>query len=311
MTAVNAMHAGRAKAALDKAVFPVSVEFFPTKTPEGAAKLRGVRQQLYALAPEFCSVTYGAGGSTQEGTFSTVRAILEEGREAASHFSCIGATRASVRGELAQLQAMGVKRLVALRGDLPSGYGAGGEFHYASDLVEFIRQETGNAFHIEVAAYPEVHPQARSPDADLHAFAAKARAGADSAITQYFFNADAYFRFADECARLGLALPIVPGIMPILGSTQLMRFSDACGAEIPRWIRLRLQGFGDDTASIKAFGLDVVTELCARLLERGAPALHFYTMNQSAATLEICQRLGLRTPSPTEQARRAPSAAVQ
>ena len=311
MTAVNAMHAGRAKAALDKAVFPVSVEFFPTKTPEGAAKLRGVRQQLYALAPEFCSVTYGAGGSTQEGTFSTVRAILEEGREAASHFSCIGATRASVRGELAQLQAMGVKRLVALRGDLPSGYGAGGEFHYASDLVEFIRQETGNAFHIEVAAYPEVHPQARSPDADLHAFAAKARAGADSAITQYFFNADAYFRFADECARLGLALPIVPGIMPILGSTQLMRFSDACGAEIPRWIRLRLQGFGDDTASIKAFGLDVVTELCARLLERGAPALHFYTMNQSAATLEICQRLGLRTPSATEQTRRAPSAAVQ
>ena len=296
MTAVNAMHAGRAKAALDKAVFPVSVEFFPTKTPEGAAKLRGVRQQLYALAPEFCSVTYGAGGSTPEGTFSTVRAILEEGREAASHFSCIGATRASVRGELAQLQAMGVKRLVALRGDLPSGYGAGGEFHYASDLVEFIRQETGNAFHIEVAAYPEVHPQARSPDADLHAFAAKARAGADSAITQYFFNADAYFRFADECARLGLALPIVPGIMPILGSTQLMRFSDACGAEIPRWIRLRLQGFGDDTASIKAFGLDVVTELCARLLERGAPALHFYTMNQSAATLEICQRLGLRAP---------------
>ena len=311
MTAVNAMHAGRAKAALDKAVFPVSVEFFPTKTPEGAAKLRGVRQQLYALAPEFCSVTYGAGGSTQEGTFSTVRAILEEGREAASHFSCIGATRASVRGELAQLQAMGVKRLVALRGDLPSGYGAGGEFHYASDLVEFIRQETGNAFHIEVAAYPEVHPQARSPDADLHAFAAMERAGADSAITQYFFNADAYFRFADECARLGLALPIVPGIMPILGSTQLMRFSDACGAEIPRWIRLRLQGFGDDTASIKAFGLDVVTELCARLLERGAPALHFYTMNQSAATLEICQRLGLRTSSATEQTRRAPSAAVQ
>ena len=298
MNAINAMKAGHAGAApgVPLVPFPISVEFFPTKTPEGAAKLRGVRQQLYALAPEFCSVTYGAGGSTQEGTFSTVRAILEEGHDAASHFSCIGATRASVRDELAQLQAMGVKRLVALRGDLPSGYGAGGEFHYASDLVEFIRQETGNAFHIEVAAYPEVHPQARTPDADLHAFAAKARAGADSAITQYFFNADAYFRFADECARLGLALPIVPGIMPIMGSTQLMRFSDACGAEIPRWIRLRLQGFGDDTASIKAFGLDVVTELCARLLERGAPALHFYTMNQSAATLEICQRLGLRAP---------------
>ena len=295
MTAVNAMSAASAGAA-PGGPFPVSVEFFPTKTPEGAAKLRGVRQQLYALAPEFCSVTYGAGGSTQEGTFNTVRAILEEGQEAASHFSCIGATRASVRDELAQLRAMGVKRLVALRGDLPSGYGAGGEFQYASDLVDFIRQETGNAFHIEVAAYPEVHPQARTPDADLQAFAAKARAGADSAITQYFFNADAYFRFADECARLGLALPIVPGIMPIMGSTQLMRFSDACGAEIPRWIRLRLQGFGDDTASIKAFGLDVVTDLCARLIERGAPALHFYTMNQSTATLEICQRLGLREP---------------
>ena len=309
MSAVNAMNAGHAGTA-PGVPFPISVEFFPTKTPEGAAKLRGVRQQLYALAPEFCSVTYGAGGSTQEGTFSTVRAILKEGRPAASHFSCIGATRASVRGELAQLQAMGVKRLVALRGDLPSGYGAGGEFHYASDLVEFIRQETGHSFHVEVAAYPEVHPQARSPDADLQAFAAKARAGADSAITQYFFNADAYFRFADECARLGLTLPIVPGIMPILGSTQLVRFSDACGAEIPRWIRLRLQGFGDDTASIKAFGLDVVTDLCARLLERGAPALHFYTMNQSAATLEICQRLGLRGPlagadSPAQAARPA------
>ena len=274
--------------------FPVSLEFFPPKTEEGAVKLRTVRQQLYALHPEFCSVTYGAGGSTQEGTFTTVKEILSEGVSAASHFSCIGATRQSVREQLAVLKGMGVRRLVALRGDLPSGYGAGGEFHYASDLVEFIRQETGNAFHIEVAAYPEVHPQARTPDADLQAFAAKARAGADSAITQYFFNADAYFRFADECARLGLALPIVPGIMPIMGSTQLMRFSDACGAEIPRWIRLRLQGFGDDTASIKAFGLDVVTELCARLLERGAPALHFYTMNQSAATLEIAQRLGLR-----------------
>ena len=293
MTATNTSHAAHAAPG---APFPISVEFFPTKTPEGAAKLRGVRQQLYALAPEFCSVTYGAGGSTQEGTFSTVRAILEEGRDAASHFSCIGATRASVRDELAQLRAMGVKRLVALRGDLPSGYGVGGEFHYASDLVEFIRAETGRAFHIEVAAYPEVHPQARTPDADLQAFAAKARAGADSAITQYFFNADAYFRFADESARLGLELPIVPGIMPILGSSQLMRFSDACGAEIPRWIRLRLQGFGDDTASIKAFGLDVVTDLCARLLERGAPALHFYTMNQSAATLEICRRLGLSAP---------------
>ena len=291
MTATNAGSAGVATGV----PFPVSVEFFPTKTPEGAVKLRGVRQQLYALAPQFCSVTYGAGGSTQQGTFATVGEILAEGMSAASHFSCIGATRASVRGELAQLKAMGVKRLVALRGDLPSGYGVGGEFHYASDLVEFIRHETGSDFQIEVAAYPEVHPQARSPENDLQAFATKVRAGADSAITQYFFNADAYFRFVDDTQRLGLQVPIVPGIMPILGSSQLMRFSDACGAEIPRWIRLRLQGFGDDTASIKAFGLDVVTELCARLRAGGAPALHFYTMNQSAATLEIGQRLGLGT----------------
>ena len=275
------------------AKFPVSVEFFPPKTPEGAVKLRAVRQALYALKPEFCSVTFGAGGSTQEGTFGTVREILEEGVSAASHFSCIGATRDTVRGQLATLKAMGVKRLVALRGDLPSGYGAGGEFHYASDLVAFIRAETGHDFHIEVAAYPEVHPQARSAEADLQAYAAKVRAGADAAITQYFYNADAYFRFVDESQRLGLTVPVVPGIMPIGSSTQLMRFSDACGAEIPRWIRLRLQGFGDDTASIKAFGLDVVADLCARLRAGGAPGLHFYTMNQSSATLELCKRLGV------------------
>ena len=273
--------------------FPVSFEFFPPKTPEGAEKLRAVRQQLYARQPEFCSVTYGAGGSTQEGTFGTVREILAEGFSAASHFSCIGATRESVRGQLAQLKAMGVQRLVALRGDLPSGYGAGGEFHYASDLVAFIRAETGRDFHIEVAAYPETHPQARSPEADLQAYAAKVRAGADSAITQYFFNADAYFRFVDDTRRLGLDVPVVPGIMPIMGSSQLMRFSDACGAEIPRWIRLRLQAFGDDVASIRAFGLDVVSELCEQLRTRGAPALHFYTMNQSGPTLELCRRLGL------------------
>ena len=270
---------------------PVSFEFFPPKTPEGAEKLRAVRQQLYARRPQFCSVTYGAGGSTQEGTFTAVREILAEGVDAASHFSCIGATRDSVRAQLAQLKGMGVKRLVALRGDLPSGYGLGGEFHYASDLVAFIRAETGSDFHIEVAAYPEMHPQARSMDADLQAFAAKVRAGADSAITQYFFNADAYCRFVDESRRLGLDIPIVPGIMPITGSTQLMRFSDACGAEIPRWIRLRLQGFGDDTASIRAFGLDVITRLCEQLVAAGAPGLHFYTMNQSVATLAICQRL--------------------
>ena len=275
------------------AALPVSFEFFPPKTPEGIEKLRAVRQQLYAQRPEFCSVTYGAGGSTQEGTFGTVREILAEGVSAASHFSCIGATRQSVREELATLKAMGVRRLVALRGDLPSGYGIGGEFHYASDLVAFIRAETGRDFHIEVAAYPEVHPQAKSADADLQAFAAKVRAGADSAITQYFFNADAYERFVDDVRRMGLDVPVVPGIMPIMGSSQLMRFSDACGAEIPRWIRLRLQGFGDDTASIRAFGLDVVTSLCEQLRQRGVPSLHFYTMNQSATTLEICRRLGL------------------
>ncbi len=272
---------------------PISIEFFPTKTPEGAVKQRTVRQQLYALKPQFCSVTYGAGGSTQEGTFSMVGEILAEGQSAAAHFSCIGATRASVRNELAQLQVIGVKRLVALRGDLPSGYGIGGEFQYASDLVAFIREETGNHFHIEVAGYPEIHPQAKSPEADLQAFATKVRAGANSAITQYFFNADAYFRFVDDAQRLGLEVPIVPGIMPILGSTQLMRFSDACGAEIPRWLRLRLQSFGDDTASIRAFGLDVITSLCEQLRSGGAPALHFYTMNQSAATLELCRRLGV------------------
>ena len=272
---------------------PISFEFFPPKTPEGADKLRTVRQQLYALQPQFCSVTYGAGGSTQEGTFATVREILAEGQDAASHFSCIGATRESVRAELAQLQAMGVRRLVALRGDLPSGYGLGGAFQYASDLVAFIRTETGNVFHIEVAAYPEMHPQARSFEADLQAFATKVRAGANSAITQYFFNADAYSRFVEEAQRLGVHIPIVPGLMPITGASQLLRFSDACGAEIPRWIRLRLQGFGDDTASIRAFGLDVVSQLGEQLLRAGAPGLHFYTMNQSAPTLALCQRLGL------------------
>ena len=270
---------------------PYSIEFFPPKTPEGVEKLRAVRQQLYALKPEFCSVTFGAGGSTQEGTFNTVRDILAEGMRAASHFSCVGATRETVRGQLATLKAMGVKHLVALRGDLPSGFGGGGEFHYASDLVAFIRNETGDDFQIEVAAYPEVHPQAKSPAADLQAFAAKVHAGANSAITQYFYNSDAYFRFLEETEALGVTIPVVPGIMPITNSTQLMRFSDASGAEIPRWIRLRLQSFGDDTASIKSFGLDVVTDLCEQLRAGGAPGLHFYSMNQSAATLEICKQL--------------------
>ena len=273
--------------------FPISFEFFPTKTAEGAAKHVQVRQALYARKPEFCSVTYGAGGSTQAGTFRMVRDIQSEGMQAASHFSCVGATSAKVREELQELKDMGVKRIVALRGDLPSGYGLGGEFHYASDLVAFIRQEFGDWFHIEVAAYPETHPQAKSPEADLRAFATKIQAGADTGITQYFYNADAYFRFVEGIQALGVSAPVVPGIMPILNSSQLMRFSDATGAEIPRWIRLRLQAYGDDMTSIRAFGMDVVTRLCEQLRDQGAPGLHFYTMNQSAATLELCDRLGL------------------
>ena len=277
---------------MTRTTLPISYEFFPPKTPEGAEKLRAVRRQLSVRRPEFCSVTYGAGGSTQSGTFRLVQEIQQEGMSAASHFSCVGATRESVRTELRELQSMGIARLVALRGDLPSGYGLGGEFNHASDLVAFIRQETGRDFHVEVACYPEVHPQARSPEADLRAFAVKVKAGADSAITQYFFNSDAYFRFVDDAQRLGIDVPIVPGVMPITSSTQLMRFSDACGAEIPRWIRLRLQGYGDDAASIRAFGLDAVASLCERLRAGGAPALHFYTMNQATATLALLDRLG-------------------
>ena len=273
-------------------MLPISLEFFPPKTPEGAEKLRAARQELYTLKPEFCSVTYGAGGSTHAGTFATVGEILAEGVAAASHFACIGATRAKVCDQLAQLRTMGVKRLVALRGDLPSGYGLGGEFQYASDLVEYIRSECGSDFRIEVACYPEMHPQAKSPEADLQAFATKVRAGADSAITQYFYNSDAYFRFLEEARKLGVQVPIVPGVMPITNSSQLLRFSDSCGAEVPRWIRLRLQSYGDDAASIRAFGLDVVTDLCERLIRGGAPGLHFYTMNQAAASVEICKRLG-------------------
>jgi methylenetetrahydrofolate reductase (NADPH) len=271
----------------------LSIEFFPPKTTEGSEKLRAVRQELYALQPQFCSVTYGAGGSTQAGTISTLKEILSEGMPVASHFSCIGATRDSVREQLQEFKQMGVKRLVALRGDLPSGYGAGGEFQYASDLVAFIRAETGDDFKIEVAAYPEIHPQAKSPEADLQAFATKVKAGAHSAITQYFYNSDAYFRFVDDAYKLGVDIPIVPGIMPITSSTQLLRFSDACGAEIPRWIRLRLQAYGDDVVSIKAFGLEVVSDLCDQLRTAGVPSFHFYSMNQSVATLAICKNLGL------------------
>ena len=275
------------------AAVPVSFEFFPPKTPEGIEKLRAVRQQLYALQPQFCSVTYGAGGSTQDGTLQAVQAILDEGQQGASHFTCVGASRDSVREKLALFQSMGVRRLVALRGDLPSGYGSMGEFRYAADLVAFIRAETGDHFHLEVAAYPEMHPQARSPEADLQAYAVKVKAGANSAITQFFFNADAYFRFVDEARKLGADVPVVPGIMPITNASGLLRFADSCGAEVPRWIRLRLQGLGDDAAGIRAFGLDVVTHLCEQLLAAGAPGLHFYTMNQSTAVLEICRRLGL------------------
>lgn len=275
------------------AAVPVSFEFFPPKTPEGIEKLRAVRQQLYALQPQFCSVTYGAGGSTQDGTLQAVQAILDEGQQGASHFTCVGASRDSVREKLALFQSIGVRRLVALRGDLPSGYGSMGEFRYAADLVAFIRAETGDHFHLEVAAYPEMHPQARSPEADLQAYAAKVKAGANSAITQFFFNADAYFRFVDEARKLGADVPVVPGIMPITNASGLLRFADSCGAEVPRWIRLRLQGLGDDVAGIRAFGLDVVTHLCEQLLAAGAPGLHFYTMNQSTAVLEICRRLGL------------------
>jgi len=272
---------------------PISFEFFPPKTPEGTTKLLNVRQDLYALKPQFFSVTYGAGGSTQDGTLQQVQSILQDGFDAAPHFSCIGTTRDTVRQQLAAFKKAGIRRMVALRGDLPSGHGTFGEFRYASELVECIRKESGEHFHIEVGCYPEVHPQAKSPHADVQAYVTKVKAGANSAITQYFFNSDAYFRFVDEAYKLGADIPVVPGIMPITSSSQLMRFSDACGAEIPRWIRLRLQAFGDDTASIKAFGLDVVSDLCEQLRNGGAPGLHFYTMNQSAPTTAICSNLGL------------------
>ena len=268
-----------------------SIEFYPPKTVEGTEKLRLVRQKLSELHPKYFSVTFGAGGSTQSGTLTTVLEILAAGADAAPHLSCVGGSRESIRAILAEFKSHGIKRLVALRGDLPSGYGASGEFRYASELVEFIRAETGDWFHIEVAAYPEVHPQARSPQDDLQNFARKVRAGANSAITQYFYNADAYFQFVDETRKLGLDVPVVAGIMPITNCTQLMRFSDMCGAEIPRWVRLKLASYGDDTASIKAFGLDVVTQLCQRLLAGGAPGLHFYSMNQAQATTALWQRL--------------------
>ena len=272
----------------------LSVEFFPSKTAEGTTKLRAVREQLaLALKPTFFSVTFGAGGSTQDGTFSAVKEIHEAGQQAAPHLSCVGSSKEKISELLKQYKDLGIQRIVALRGDLPSGMGQYGEFHHADELVRFIRSETNSHFHIEVAAYPEMHPQAKSMADDVQRFAQKMKAGADSAITQYFFNSDAYFKFVDEAAKLGVDQPIVPGIMPITNSTQLLRFSDACGAEIPRWIRLRLQSFGDDSASIKAFGLEVVTDLCDQLMVAGAPGLHFYSLNQAEPTLTIAKNLGL------------------
>jgi len=270
-----------------------SFEFFPPKSPEGAEKLRATRKQLAQLNPAFFSVTFGAGGSTREGTLSTVLEIRRDGHHAAPHLSCVASTRASLAEVIAQYKANDIRHIVALRGDMPSGIASGGELRYASDLVRFIREETGDWFNIEVACYPEYHPQARKPQQDLMAFKAKVDAGANGAITQYFYNADSYFHFVEDCEALGITVPIVPGIMPINNFSQLARFSDACGAEIPRWIRLKLEGYGDDSASIKAFGLDVVTELCDRLLEGGAPGLHFYTMNMAGPTSTIWQRLGL------------------
>ena len=270
-----------------------SIEFFPPKTPEGAEKLRATRAKLAELRPKYFSVTFGAGGSTQKGTLETVLEIQREGYEAAPHLSCIGSSRESLRTILNEYKANGIRRLVALRGDLPSGYGASGEFRYANELIEFIRTETGDWFHIEAAAYPEMHPQAKSPQDDMQNFARKVRAGANAAITQYFYNADAYFRFVDEARKADVEIPIVAGIMPITNYSQLMRFSEMCGAEIPRWIRLKLASFGDDSESIRAFGLDVVTGLCERLLAGGAPGFHFYTLNQAAATTALWKRLNL------------------
>lgn len=270
-----------------------SFEFFPPKTPEGMDKLRATRDQLALLKPKFFSVTFGAGGSTRDHSLETVLDIQRAGYATAPHLSCIGSTHDNIRAILQEYRTHGIRHIIALRGDLPSGMASTGEFRYANELVEFIRRETGDWFNIEVAAYPEYHPQARSARDDLLNFKRKVDAGANSAITQYFFNADAYFNFVDQCTALGVNLPIVPGIMPIGNFSQLARFSDACGAEIPRWMRKQLEGYSDDIESIRAFGLDVVTDLCERLLKAGAPGLHFYTMNQAALTTTIWQRLGL------------------
>lgn len=271
-----------------------SFEFFPPRTEEGVLKLRTVREQLSAVKPAFFSVTFGAGGSTKEGTWNTVLEIARAGQPVAPHISCIGTTRESVRELIEGYQSHGIRRLVALRGDLPSGAAGGtGDFAYANELVAFIREHTGDWFHIEVAAYPEFHPQSRSAHEDLKAFARKVNAGANSAITQFFYNSDAYFRFVDDAQKLGVTAPIVPGVMPLTNYTQIKRFCEKSAIELPRWIEERLRAYGDDTAAIKAFGLDVVTDLCEQLLSVGVPGLHFYTMNQAGPTLQLWQRLGL------------------
>ena len=271
----------------------ISIEFFPPQTPEGTEKLRAVRERLAVLKPEFFSVTFGAGGSTRERTFSIVKEIAAEGHQAAPHLSCIGSTHANIREILGDYIDAGIRRIVALRGDRPAGMAEAGEFRHANELVEFIRAETGDRFHIEVAAYPEWHPQAKSPRDDLAAFKRKVDAGANSAITQYFYNVDAYLHFVDAARKMGVDIPIVPGIMPIGSFSKLARFSDACGAEIPRWMRKSFESYGDDTDSIRAFGLDVVTRLCEKLIAEGAPGLHFYSMNMAGPTTETCRRLGL------------------
>ena len=271
----------------------ISFEFFPPKTPDGVEKLRATSTQLALLKPKFVSVTFGAGGSTQQGTLDTVLEMAKDGIEAAPHLSCIGSSKESLRAILERYRSNGIRHIVALRGDLPSGMGEVGELRYASELVAFIRAEHGDWFRIEVAAYPEYHPQARSPRHDLENFVRKVKAGADAAITQYFYNADAYLRFVDEARKLGVEIPIVPGIMPITNYSQLMRFSEMCGAEVPRWVAKRLESYGDDREAIRAFGLDVVTQLCERLVKEGAPGLHFYTLNAATATKAICERLAL------------------
>lgn len=270
-----------------------SFEFFPPKTPEGKAKLRATWQQLAQLKPRFFSCTFGAGGSTQQGTLDTVLEIRAAGHEAAPHLSCVASSKAEIAAIVAHYKDNGIRHIVALRGDLPSGVAASGELQHASDLVSFIREATGDWFNIEVACYPEYHPQTRNAADEIRNFKCKVDAGANAAITQYFYNPDAYFRFVDDCEAAGIDIPIVPGIMPIGNFSQLARFSDACGAEIPRWMRIKLEGYRDDTASIRSFGLDVVTSLCDKLLASGAPGLHFYTLNQAGTVSTIWQRLGL------------------